>query len=364
MTPGFVDVHVHHDDPVYLRKTLALGFTTIHLMPSHPHEQPETLETRSRDPQSPSPRLQVSEMFAGEFPDNLVPGAYEFRKPKTEEAARNAVRGLHERGYRQIKIIQDDSRLWAGESWASPRLTPPVFGALVDEARGLGMRVYVHATQLVDTRAAVGAGIDAFMHGTMDAEVDSSLFDRMQAKGIVWTPAHSVLIQFGDYRRYARRVLADERLTASLSPSELEAHRGNAMADSPIRAEAFAVLTEHLDEYLAVLSANTRDAGEAGVVIAVGSDGGPAGVGAHLEMELLQEGGLSPEQVMVAATSGGARALGLEDELGSLEPGSIADLLVLTANPLEDVRNARRIEWVVKGGVPFSALRLLDSTDD
>ncbi len=81
-------------------------------------------------------------------------------------------------------------------------------------------------------------------------------------------------------------------------------------------------------------------------------------------MELLQEGGLSPQQVMVAATSGGAQALGLQAELGSLEPGLVADLLVLTANPLEDVRNARQIEWVVKGGVPFDALRLLESTDD
>jgi imidazolonepropionase-like amidohydrolase len=303
-------------------------------------------------------------MFTHEFPDNLVPGAYEFLKPQTEEAARSAVVGLYERGYRQIKIIQDDSRLWAGEQRTSPQLTPPIFNGLVDEAKGLGMRVYVHSTQLEVTRAAVLAGIDAFMHGTMDAQVDSSLFERMAAEGIAWTPTHVVLLQFGDYRRYARRVLADERLRASLSATELSAHQRDAIANSPIRHEAFSVLTEHLDQYIAAVSANTRRAQEAGVVVAIGSDGGPAGTGGHLEMELLYEGGLSPEQVIVAATSGGARALGLQDQLGTLDPGMFADLLVLTANPLADVRNTRQIEWVLKGGVLFDARRLSASSDE
>ena len=73
------------------------------------------------------------------------------------------------------------------------------------------------------------------------------------------------------------------------------------------------------------------------------------------------------DTTLIDGRTGAARShvtILVEDELGSLEPGSIADLLVLTANPLEDVRNARRIEWVVKGGVPFSARSLLESTDE
>ena len=66
------------------------------------------------------------------------------------------------------------------------------------------------------------------------------------------------------------------------------------------------------------------------------------------------EGGLTPRQVLVAATVGGAQLLGLSREVGTVEPGKRADLVVLRSDPLADIRNARDVEWTIKGGRPFA----------
>ena len=99
---------------------------------------------------------------------------------------------------------------------------------------------------------------------------------------------------------------------------------------------------------------NTRRMADAGVPIAVGSDGGSAidfpGLMTHRELELLVQAGLSPMQVIVAATRNGALALRKLDELGTVEPGKRADLLLVSANPTEDVRNLRKIERIMLDG--------------
>ena len=91
---------------------------------------------------------------------------------------------------------------------------------------------------------------------------------------------------------------------------------------------------------------------QAGVPLAVGSDQ-PVGVGTHIEMELMAEAGLTPAEVLTAASAGGARVLGLEGEVGTIVVGKRADLVVLRSNPLTDIRNARDVEWTIKGGQRF-----------
>src|SRR5262249_62130589 len=93
---------------------------------------------------------------------------------------------------------------------------------------------------------------------------------------------------------------------------------------------------------------------EACVPVGVGSDGGSAidfpGAMAHRELELLVEAGLSPLEVIAAATRNGALALRKLDEVGTIEAGKRADLLLLNANPLEDVRNFHKIDLVMLNG--------------
>jgi Tol biopolymer transport system component/imidazolonepropionase-like amidohydrolase len=98
----------------------------------------------------------------------------------------------------------------------------------------------------------------------------------------------------------------------------------------------------------------------AGGHIGLGSHGEQQGIGAHWELWMLQSGGMTPWQVLYSATMNGAESIGLEKQIGSLEPGKLADLLVLNSNPLDDIHNSRDLEYVVKNGVVYSA----DSLDE
>jgi len=100
--------------------------------------------------------------------------------------------------------------------------------------------------------------------------------------------------------------------------------------------------------------------GAAGIVrngghVALGSHGEQQGIGAHWELWMLQSGGMTPWQALYSATMSGAESIGLEKQIGSLEPGKLADLLVLNSNPLDDIRNSRDLAYVVKNGVVYSA---------
>ena len=104
---------------------------------------------------------------------------------------------------------------------------------------------------------------------------------------------------------------------------------------------------------LEVAQGNLKRLSDAGVAIAFGADSGPLGrfqgYFEHMEMELMAEAGLSPEAILRSATGAAAACLGRED-VGTLEPGRRADFVVLRADPLADVRNAREIESVWVGG--------------
>jgi hypothetical protein len=100
---------------------------------------------------------------------------------------------------------------------------------------------------------------------------------------------------------------------------------------------------------------NLRRLHETGITIAAGSDAGNIGTlhgpALHRELERMAEAGLAPLSILKAASQGGARAMGRGSDLGTLEPGKRADLLVLDADPQGDIRQARRIHRVVQGGV-------------
>jgi imidazolonepropionase-like amidohydrolase len=350
VVPGFVDVHVHDASESYRGDLLAWGVTSIHLMPNVPSEDPVALTLQAETPEAPTPRLQMTEMFAGDFPDNLLPGAYQFKKPTTVDEARRLVRESYGRGYRQIKIIRDDSFAWSGDEYRVSMLPLPIYEALVTEARALDMRVYVHATQRDVARAALGPGLDAFLHGVMDFELDEDDWQSMSTTNTVWAPTINALLCFGDQRVYAKRVLSDERFTALLEPEEKTHWVGLAEAADPVVFPPMAHLVANSETYLTTLERNTRSALESDLPCAVGTDGGPGGISTHIELELLQEAGLTATEILHAATLGGAVAMGRQADLGSVEEGKLADLVVLNADPTDEVRNCREIEWVIKGG--------------
>src|SRR5262249_39516473 len=97
---------------------------------------------------------------------------------------------------------------------------------------------------------------------------------------------------------------------------------------------------------------------DAGVEVQLGAHGQREGLGAHWELWMLQQGGMTPHEALRCATLEGARYLGLDRDIGSLEPGKLADLVVMEKNPLEDIRNSESIRWTVVNGRVYDAMRM------
>jgi len=187
--------------------------------------------------------------------------------------------------------------------------------ALVAESHALGRRVMCHALGGPGLRTALAAGVDSIEHGCyLDEEPE--LMAKMAAQGTFFVPTLTVYV----YHR------------ESVAPH--------------VRARAIDLHPHHL--------ASIRRALELGVPIAAGTDAGGHGHPKNaLELGYLVEAGLSPMQALRAATQWAARCLGLERELGTLEKGRLADVVVVNGNPLDDVRvllDPGRIDLVLKGG--------------
>jgi hypothetical protein len=112
-------------------------------------------------------------------------------------------------------------------------------------------------------------------------------------------------------------------------------------------------------ELLQVMLANVPAAHDAGVRVVAGTDWQPAYLALHWELALLVEAGLSPLEALRAATQDAARTLGVDGRLGVIEQGALADLVVLDADPLQDIRNTQRIHAVITNGEPVDRARLL-----
>jgi imidazolonepropionase-like amidohydrolase len=191
----------------------------------------------------------------------------------------------------------------------------PEMQALVAESHALGRRVMCHALGGPGLRTALDAGVDSIEHGCyLDAE--PMLMARMAAQGTFFVPTLTVYV----YHR------------ESASPH--------------VRARAVALYPHHV--------ASVQRALELGVPIAAGTDAGGHGHPKNaLELKYLVEAGLTPMQALRSATQWAARCLGLERELGTIEPGRLADLVVVNGSPLTDVTlllDPARIELVLKGG--------------
>ncbi|TNE68956.1 MAG: amidohydrolase, partial [Bacteroidetes bacterium] len=104
---------------------------------------------------------------------------------------------------------------------------------------------------------------------------------------------------------------------------------------------------EHIFKRHAVFA---KDLVEAGGIVGIGSHGQLQGLGYHWELWAVQSGGMSNHDALRVATILGAEAIGLDKDLGSLEPGKLADLIVLDANPLENIRNSNTVRYVMKNG--------------
>lgn len=239
----------------------------------------------------------------------------------TEEEARAAVRELAENDADFVKIWVDD------RGGQYERLSPELYGAVIDEAHQHGLRVTAHIFRLEDAKGLLRAGVDAFAHGIRDMDVDDELVQMwLERPEVVLVP-----------NLPGPGVPSDVSWISTVPSDQLEQMQEAAARESERAQEAFGIQARNLVRLA-----------EAGVTISFGTDGGnPWAV--HQELEDMVRTGMSPADVIVAATSTSADFLGY-DELGTVAVGKSADFVVLNANPLDDITNTRDISAVYLRG--------------
>lgn len=356
--PGLVEAHNHATDSVALRRALGLGVTSVLTVYTGELTVPSPIwEATSHLPRHPGPRTYI---IGGRFRMPFAIGSGGMLNPATVEEVGAALDTLRTQGVTRIKIWLDDGAVQFDSTM--PTFDDRIFGALIDGARARGMQAFVHAISGALYRRAVGARPTWIIHPMVSDSLTLADVSAIRAAGLGYTSTLSVVERNADARRYSRRALADPRIVAGMTARRLAQYRREVtLAENP-RAATRPRIVRRGDDYLHMIRRGLHLVVQNDLTLAVGSDV-DAGYGTHVEMELLQDAGLTPATVLRAATLGGANALGVVGRFGAIEAGLVADLVVLTSNPLEDVRNLRDVQYVVKGGFVWTAAELIGPPD-
>jgi imidazolonepropionase-like amidohydrolase len=354
--PGLIDAHMHIDlighgeyDDYYeflnnmerlpevmpiAAKQMMRGGVTSGLDLGAPFQVLEFRE-RIRNGELPGPRLTVSGPWLTRVYLDGVPDAYQIVVESPRDAAQKT-RELIERGSDVIKT-------WVG-------LTAEEYAAVVEEAHKHGVKVHAHLYDPEAIRMAIDAGVDVLQHvgSARNPPYDDALVSEIAHKNIpiVQTISHRIWV-------YPATVAFPERLYDPVYKKDMPAD---------IYAEFIASFENfHRNSYFLDIGQESRNAKNsagqfiaAGAYMGVGTDAASP-LNMHTEamwreMSALVDSGMTPIQVISAATKTNAEILGKFDELGSIEPGKLADVIVIDGNPLRNIEVLDNVDIVVKDG--------------
>jgi imidazolonepropionase-like amidohydrolase len=244
----------------------------------------------------------------------------------------------------------DVVKIWVDDRFGDFKKTPiEISKAIIDVAHKHGIKVVAHVFYLQDAKQLAAAGLDAFGHSVRDRAVDDELIQLIKKHGTWVIPTlyrEWATFMFEEPQQFLNdpffaRGLDERQKTVLASPEYHKALTGD----------------KYFPRYPGVLKTateNLKRLADAGVPIGYGTDSGVLtrfeGFGEHMELELMVQAGMTPAQVITAATKSSSEFLGQQKDLGTLEQGKWADLIVLRANPLENIRNSRQIDAVYVAG--------------
>jgi imidazolonepropionase-like amidohydrolase len=331
IVPGLWDMHAHVMQVEWAPMYLATGVTTVRDM-GNVIDFALPLRDALRSGRAIGPTL----LFAG-LVDGPGPDAFGAVIAGTPDEGRAVVRRYHDLGFQQLKLYT--------------LLTPAVVAAITSEAHRLGMTVTGHVPASLTVLAAVDSGMDHIAHMPIRGEPGSDsvrqIVEGLRAHGTVLDPTAS----WGELLGHstAQPVESFQPGVDDLPP--VLAQRIRAMG---VRTIDTATAHARLARTLGII----RELHDAGVPVVAGTDEGVPGFSVSREMELYQAAGFTPMNALRAATAVSARAMHLDGDVGTLESGHRADLLVLDRNPLDNVANVRALQFVMKNGVLYRAADL------
>jgi imidazolonepropionase-like amidohydrolase len=245
-----------------------------------------------------------------------------------------------------IKIRVDDNL------GTTKKMTPEVYQAVIDQAHTKGRRVEAHLYYLDDAKGLLNAGVDIIAHSVRDKEVDDELINLLKENDVCLCPTLTREVSTFVYEGVPE-FFSDPFFTKEADPAILE------QLKDPKRQKGVQTnkAAQQYKKSLEMASANLKKLADAGVTIAFGTDTGPParfqGYFEHMELDMMAEAGMTPTQILVAATSNPARCLKLL-ELGLLQSGKWADLNVFAQDPSADIKNTKSLEsvWIAGNRVP------------
>ena len=245
----------------------------------------------------------------------------------------------------------DIVKFWMDDHLGTKKKMPHEIGkAIIDDAHKKGIPVACHIFYLADAQAMTDAGVNGLAHSVRDQPVDQKLIDSMKRHG-TWQMAETLTREAAIFT-YAKTppFISDPFFDRGVSPDTIATLKSAAFHEQMIKADPE---YEKFHQFLKTAQDNLKKLADAGVKYGFGTDSGPPtrfpGYAEHWELELMVQAGLTPMQVLTAATRNGAEFLKAKD-LGTLEKSKWADLMVLDKNPLDNIRNTRTIDAVYIAG--------------
>jgi imidazolonepropionase-like amidohydrolase len=265
-------------------------------------------------------------------------------RPATAEEARAAVDAIAKRHADIVKIWADSV------GGTKPTMSPEVYRAVIKEAHKHHLRVAAHIYYLADAKSLVNDGVNVLAHSVRDKPVDQELISAMKRRGVWYIPTFTVDESFYIYAQHPGFMQLDFFKDA-LSPVVLTMLSSDTYSQKTNQDPKTA---QHKADF-AMDQQNLKTVYDAGVLVGFGTDSGAMptripGFSEHRELEDMVQAGLTPMQAIVCATRSNAALLGIEATRGTLRPGKRADLLVLAANPLDDITNTRSIVTIFHDG--------------
>lgn len=289
-----------------------------------------------------------------------LPGERQFIYLADEAAARSGLGYLASHGSNAVKVWYIVTPQRGVEAAA------PAVRAAGEEARKHNLPLIVHATGLAEAKEALRAGAKLLVHSVDDRPVDDELLDLARKSGAIYCPTLTVVRGYlrmyeGNVRRQAPGVDDPNRC---VDPQTLKrvAETAEVPPDPEVTAEMLTAMGTRTAGRERIAADNLKRIAAAGIPVAMGTDAGNPltlhGPSVYAELEAMQAAGLTPMQVLVSATRGGAQAMGREKEIGTVEKDKQADLLVLGADPTANASAFRQVRYVVRGGVMRSIAEL------